>query len=186
MVKDLPNEKWVKIGGYEECYAVSNLQRVKAFARTWVSGIAGVIIRSKPEVLLTQFNSRGYKRVVLTKNGKPKGMLVHRLIAKAFIPNPENKPEINHINGIPSDNRIENLEWVTPSENQIHAYKIGLSTPGKRENHSQARKVKCDTLDLSFNCIRDAGDALGIDYTTIWHICRGDRLETRGLNFRYL
>ena len=77
----------------------------------------------------TRLNNYGYTEVRLTKDGKTTTTFIHILIAKAFIPNPYNKPEVNHINGIKTDNRIENLEWCTHSENINHAYKMGLLKP---------------------------------------------------------
>lgn len=68
----------------------------------------------------------GYLGVVLCKNGKTKLIAVHRLVAMHFIPNPENKPQVNHKNGVKNDNAAENLEWVTQSENMKHAVKTGL------------------------------------------------------------
>ena len=77
--------------------------------------------------------------VELCKNGKRKQYKVHRLIAETFIPNPENKPQVNHKNGIKDDNRIENLEWVTLSENRQHAYDTGLQVALKGEKNGRAK-----------------------------------------------
>lgn len=78
---------------------------------------------------LKQWNIKGcYKQVNFRLNGKLYKYSVHRLVAEAFIPNPENKPEVNHKDGNPSNNNVLNLEWVTGSENMLHAYQIGLST----------------------------------------------------------
>jgi len=81
-----------------------------------------------PDRYLKQGTRRGgYKYVTLCKDEKPKKYLVHRLVAEHYIPNPENKPLINHKNGIKTDNRIENLEWCTSSENNRHAHQMGLN-----------------------------------------------------------
>lgn len=80
----------------------------------------------KEKILKPRINKCGYLYVILTNNEIRKTLTVHRLIAKAFIPNPENKPQVNHINGIKTDNRIENLEWVTNQENVLKRYEIGI------------------------------------------------------------
>ncbi len=79
----------------------------------------------------------GYHRIALSIDSKKRNWSVHRLVAMAFIPNPESKREINHINGIKNDNRVENLEWCTRSENSKHAFRIGLQS-NKGEKHSQS------------------------------------------------
>jgi hypothetical protein len=89
----------------------------------------------------------GYANISFNINGKIVPALVHRLVATAFIPNPENKPFVNHINGVKNDNRVENLEWVTPKENTQHASKTGL-LDGRSEDKTNKiissfiRKVK--------------------------------------------
>lgn len=120
-------ERFRNVKGYDGLYQVSNLGRVKSLKR-------------KKEVIMTNFlNPFGYNQVKLSRNGKNKTVRVHRLVGLAFINNPKDKPEINHINGIKNDNRIENLEWVTPTENARHAWKNNLITSKKGEQHGMAK-----------------------------------------------
>lgn len=77
---------------------------------------------TKSHTMSIQENNKGYLFVCAKENGRRKNLLIHRLVAEAFIPNPENKPEVNHIDGNPHNNRVDNLEWVTSSENRKHAY----------------------------------------------------------------
>lgn len=106
-------EQWKVIEGYPN-YEVSSLGRVRNI--------------KTGRVLRLGITNKGYQQVGLYLNGKNKFQLIHRLVASAFIPNPECMSNINHINGIKTDNRVENLEWVTVSENIKHAYKTGLNT----------------------------------------------------------
>lgn len=106
------------------------------------------------------YNGRGYANITLIKNGNKFKTVIHRLVAKAFIPNPENKPEVNHINGNKRDNRLDNLEWCTSSENRKHAFKIGLAKArkgkdnffyGKRgKDNVRSRKVNQYSMDGKF------------------------------------
>lgn len=158
----MKTEIWKEIKGYEGMFAVSNYGRVKSLARR-VSNHTGFI--NKPERILKPFKDvKGYLRVYLTKNSKKKFTPIHRLVSFAFIPNPENKPQVNHIDGNKQNNRVENLEWCTNGENQIHAYVHGLN---HHADNSGRPKRKVNQIDVStgkiiktFNSIADATIAM--------------------------
>lgn len=105
-------------------YQVSNFGRIKSLKRE-ITQTNGFKYTIKEKELKQSKNNNGYMAITLNNFDK-KRFSVHRLVGESFIDNPENKEQINHINGVKTDNRVENLEWVTKSENQIHAYKTGL------------------------------------------------------------
>lgn len=127
-------EIWKDVLGYEGFYKVSNLGNVLSSRRN--------------KLLAKNKNKYGYLDVHLSVKGKPIRRLIHRLVAIAFIKNPENKPEINHKNGKKEDNWSENLEWATPSENKIHGFKTGLYTPKTGSSHSKAKLTEQDVVDI--------------------------------------
>lgn len=104
-------EKWKDIKGYEGRYTVSDLGRVKSF----------VVEKNSGRLLSAGKDQNGYMRVSLSNGKKSKTHKVHRLVLMAFIDNAENKPQVNHINGVKDDNKLSNLEWNTVSENMKHA-----------------------------------------------------------------
>ena len=111
------NEIWKDVKDYEGVYQVSNLGRIKSLKRLWVNDDR--IIKGYPD-------GNGYHQIDLHVNGRRKVYKVHRLIAMSFVPNVNNFREINHRNGIKTDNRAENLEWVTRSDNMKHCFATGL------------------------------------------------------------
>ena len=120
----MKNKIWKDIPDYEGLYQVSNFGEVKSLPK--IRNVFSSNYIAKERILKPALNDSGYKIVVLTKNKKSKSLRVHRLVALAFIPNLENKPQVNHKDGNKLNNHIDNLEWCTNSENEIHAYKLGL------------------------------------------------------------
>ena len=119
-------EIWKPVKGYEGLYEVSSIGRVRSLGRKTSNG------SKPPRMLVIQTQWTGYTQVGLSlPRQKQKWLKVHRLVAEAFIPNPENKPQVNHKNGIRNDNRVENLEWVTVSENQRHAIDVLGKKPSR-------------------------------------------------------
>ena len=110
-------EVWKDIAGYEGHYQISNYGRVKSFKGR------------KPRILSTCNDSKGYPKVTFTENGKMKNYLIHILVAKAFIPNPNNLPVVHHRDSNPRNNHVDNLEWVTYKQNLIYSYMAGRPRP---------------------------------------------------------
>lgn len=116
-------EVWKPVLGYDGLYSVSNLGAVRSENRV-VRSKNGVCKKLYGKGLVLRKNRTGYNMVFLSKDGAPKIHQVHRLVAQAFIPNPENKPCVNHKNGVRTDNRVENIEWCTFSENNKYTFAV--------------------------------------------------------------
>lgn len=129
----LSNERWAEIDGFPG-YFVSDKGRVKS------------TLRNRSLIRKNQIDKGGYERVQLKIGGKSKHVFVHRLVAEAFLPNPENKPQVNHIDGNKRNNRKENLEYVTPAENTVHAYKTGLRNDDTLRANAMATARKVSQL----------------------------------------
>jgi hypothetical protein len=141
-------EIWKDIKGFENYYQVSSLGRVKTLKRVGLN-VNRYKFTIKERILRVGHDKDCYELVTLTVNRKPTTCKVSRLVAEAFIPNPEDKPEVNHKDGNKTNNRIDNLEWSTPKENTQHSYKIGLN-PNTRNNIRQSIPIWQLTLDGKF------------------------------------
>jgi hypothetical protein len=160
-------EIWKDIIGYEGLYQVSNKGRIKSFPK---KGHKEDLILS---LILTD---KGYYRVGIRKDKNKIMFHVHRLVGAAFIPNPENKPEINHIDGNPLNNCVENLEWCTRSENSIHSYKTGLQISQKGEQHGRSKLKDWEVKQIReiYSCggikMKDIGLKFGISRQSVYRI----------------
>ena len=136
-------EFWKDIKGYEGFYQVSNLGRVKSLSRS-IYYSKGYTVYRKGKIKKPSFDKNGYPQIGLCKNGTVITRKIHRLVAEAFIPNPENKPEINHKDENKTNNYVDNLEWVTEKENVNYGY--GAKRRAKSNQllaKQQAKPVRC-------------------------------------------
>ena len=152
----MQNECWKPIKDYEGIYEVSNYGRVKSLERViYNSGTKNGLYTIHEKIIKQRINKKrhGYCELSLHKNGKEKRFKVHRLVAEAFIPNPNNLPEVNHIDGNKENNTLSNLEWVTSSENQKHRHLIGNK---KTSNRHIGMFNKKGEMVKDFNSILEA------------------------------
>ena len=121
---------WLPLKGFEGYYEITPSGKIKS---------VGSCHACKKGILRTWLDKDGYERVGLSKKGKYFQKSMHRLVAENFIPNPDDKPQVNHKNGVRNDNRVENLEWVTDNENKRHS----INTLGHSKRGLHGKKVKC-------------------------------------------
>lgn len=138
------NEIWKPVVGFESSYEVSSIGRVRSKTRLIKKkkGI-GAVFPSK--YFKFRKDSHGYYKVVFNHEGERKNTMIHRVVAEAFLDNPNNYPVVNHINGVKTDNRVENLEWCTFEHNSNHAIEIGLKKT--KYSHEFRRNVYLDFMN---------------------------------------
>lgn len=165
-------EFWKDVEGYEGLYQVSTLGRIKV-----ISG------RFKGCIRKLKVDRHGYECIALFNDGLRKDYFVHRLVAQTFIPNPENKPQVNHIDENPLNNTVYNLEWVTPKENANHGtrgYRIGLK---------QSRPVK--VVDIAtgeynrYNSMKEASEKIGLNMGSMYKVLSNKMKQTGGYVIYY-
>lgn len=184
-------EIWKDIPWYENKYQISNIWNVKSlnYNRTW-----------KEKLLKFWYNLPWYRYIILCNEWACKNKTVHRLVAKTFLKNPKNKPQVNHKNWIKTDNRLENLEYCTHSENIKHAYINGLNNnnickknnPMKwkfSEKHHLSKKVNQYDLkwDLikTWNSTKDVYRGIGIHFASVSRVCNWKQKTAWGFIFKF-
>lgn len=180
------NEIWKDVEGYEGLYQVSNYGNVRC--TNW--NHTGTTRQ------LTPFYQQGYKRIGFRRNFKLKNHMVHRLVASAFIPNPQRKPVVNHIDGNKSNNHVSNLEWATFSENTRHAIAHNLrpviceQNREKGEDNCHCKRIQQLTITgepvAEWKSALTASLATGAKVMSIQRCCRGERKTHHGYQWRYI
>lgn len=174
------DEKWFTL--LDGAYNVSNYGRIYSIPYK--------------KIMKSRIDKYGYE-VINLKKLKSSPMTVHRIIANLFIPNPQNKPQVNHINGIKTDNRVENLEWVTAKENIDHSIKIGLkgNTKGQKRSYKVKHPLRRKPINqynlkgnllANFESQTEASEKLGINIVYISRVCRRVSQQTFGYVFRFI
>lgn len=195
----LRTERWRDVKGYEGLYQVSNKGRVKSLERVVVDKNNKPRLR-KSLILAISKNDRGYCQTNLYKNGVLKTFRINRLVAQAFIPNPDNKPYVDHINTIRDDNQVENLRWVTPEENNLNditRQHLSEMQTGKK-NHQygktgkyNARSIPVLQFDLDGNFIKEWESANEVSKSfnhcnsLVSMCCKGRRKTGYGYIWKY-
>ena len=169
-------EIWKDINGYESLYQVSSYGKVKSLDRTIVDSWC---TREFKGQILTPTKHNGkqpYLYVSLSRQGKVKKVFIHQLVAETFIPNPGNKPQVNHKDGNPQNNLVSNLEWVTNAENTQHAYDTGLNSKSKK-----CTLININTKEIKeFPSMRQLGIYLGKSSGWVYSV-----VKEKGSKFNY-
>lgn len=176
-------EKWRKINGADERYEVSNTGKIRSLNYK----NSGLIKELKPAK-----DKKGYLRTsILMQNGKYKTIKVHREIAKAFIPNPNNLPQVNHNDGNKENNTVSNLEWSTNIDNAHHAIEHGLFKNSflatKKANEERKKPIVAtkDDVSILFDSINEASRELKLNRRQIQNVLKHDRNTCGGYTFVY-
>ena len=163
----MQSEIWKDVPGYSGLYQVSNLGRVMSYRNQYGHG---------PRIIHGEKTKSGYIQVKLNKER----FKVHRLVALAFIPNPDDLPQINHKNEIKTDNRAENLEWCTGK------YNVNYGTAIERRSKKRGKPVLCIETGNVFESCKAAGREMNLDFSHIAKCCRHELPQHKGLHFEFV
>lgn len=175
-------EIWRKVEGYP-LYSISNKGRIRN--------------DKSNRILKGGIDNYGYPQVILCNSGKRKSKKIHRLVSEAFISNPDNKPQVNHKDGIKTNNTVNNLEWVTNQENQSHFWRE-LDNKTHKQNRSRSHKGKGllsenpnakSVIRLEdgkiYKTIKEAAEDIGLNYHHLGEVCKGKRKTYGGYHWKF-
>jgi hypothetical protein len=178
-------EIWNDIKGFEGLYKISSLGNVKSLG----NGKSTCTLYKKERLLFSKAKANGYMHVKLNKDGKRYYFSLHRLIATTFLINPSNKKEVNHKDGNKLNNSLANLEWVTTSENQKHAYANGLQIAIKDKDNKQSIKVVQLNLDGTFikvwDSIKQIKREIGFNTFGIIKCCKKEKKYNTAYGYKW-
>lgn len=168
----LTQEVWKPIAGYEGLYDVSDRGNVRSYQNY------GFELKKEPKILRPTLNKYGYPTVTLCKNAKHKQKSVHRLVAETFIKTKNSALQIDHINGIKTDNRVTNLEWVTPKENTLRSVRLGLKPRGEKHGNSKLKQKEVEKMRELYKTgnysHRKLGVLFGVSHCVVGKIIRNE------------
>lgn len=188
------SEQWRDIPGWEGLYQASTEGRIRSVDR--LKGDSGSGRAVKGRIMAYTLNHKGYRTVHLSRGGTGKRVSVHRMVAATFIPNESRKEQVNHKNGIKTDNRVENLEWVTNLENMRHAVAHGLTNMApclaaahtKEAHEKGARKVMRPVIRSDgkmYDSVKSAAEDMGVHHSAISQNIHGKTRTCKGYSFRF-
>ncbi|MPM75891.1 hypothetical protein SDC9_122885 [bioreactor metagenome] len=175
----IDGESWRGITGYEGYYQVSDLGRV----RSLFYSNGRKIIFNRLKLLKPAITRDGYLQVTLCVNGSKQQWSIHRLVLSTFTETRDDL-QVNHINGIKSDNRLINLEWCTQSENMLHAYRIGLEKPCDNGFKKTVSIVKDGAIIQTYESIREMCRVEGLDRRAVMRVIKGRFTNHKGYTFK--
>lgn len=177
----MDEEVWKPIREWEGLYEISSHGRVRSLDRLLKNSHGKYVLKGR--ILKQASFSNKYLFVLLQDKPRKESYLVHRLVAQAFIPNPDGKKEVNHISGDKTDNRVINLEWATRSENLIHRNRVlGMHT----SFWEKRRAIWCIEFEKEWESITEASKELKIGKSAIVNQLKGRQQTCKGLHFKYV
>lgn len=189
------NEIWKDIKGFENHYQVSNYGRVRSMTKKVNTGMYNQEYAIKKGKIIKPSSYRGYYLLTLSKENKRITKPIHRLVAQTFIPNPNNLPQVNHKNGVKTDNRVENLEWVSCKENVRHAWQTGLISETNIKKKLKVMRLsrmkpiaqyKNGILVEKFDSLQQAEEKTKIGHKNISSVIRGRSKTAGGYEWKLL